>query len=206
MDVTLLRNGGTSQVDIDPSFLGDRAKHRSLREAVLMYAANLRQGTSKVKHRGEIALSTRQLFRQKGTGRARVRHRQVVSCRGGGRAHGPAPRDWGYQIPRKARRAALRNALFTKFRDGEVLLCEDFRLEAPKTSVVAGVLRTLGVEGTCLIVPAAHDPVLVRSARNIPRARVSPVDGLNALDVLNCSKLLLTEGALEKLREKHGRA
>jgi len=176
MEVPIYQSGSTSRVDVDPSFLGDKVKTRTLRAAIVMYEANRRVGTHNTRTRGEIARRKGALFRQKGLGRGRVRHPQVSQCRGGGRAHGPKPRTYRYRMPRKALKVALRSALLSKFRDGEVAMVESFDLERPRTADVAGVLRSLGCEGSCLIVDRAPDRRLVLSVRNIQRVKAGALN------------------------------
>ena len=203
MEIAQYKNGQTGRVDVDASFLGDKVKRRTLRSAVLMYQANKRQGTHSTLTRAEVARSKRQIFKQKGTGRARVRHPQVVQCRGGGVAFGPKPRDYSYSMPKKARRLALRTALLSKFRDGEVVLMDGFNLEAPKTKDLAATLKSVGATRSCLIVDADPDQNLVLSARNIPKVKVSSVRDLNALDVVQSRHVLVTEAGFEAIKEIH---
>jgi large subunit ribosomal protein L4 len=206
MEVPLWSGGRTTRTEVDPAFLGDRVKSRTLREAVIMYEANLRVGTHSTLRRGEVARSKRQIMPQKGTGRARVRHPQVTQCRGGGRPHGPKPRNYGYQLPRRELRVALRSAVLSKFRDGEVAVVESFGLSKPRTREVAAVLDGLGCGESCLIVTDRPDDVLVRSARNLPRVKVASVAELNAYDVVYHRNLVLTAAGLERLRAEHSDA
>src|SRR5262249_16410346 len=151
VEVLSLKGGKRGRTEVDTAFLGEKVLTRTLKSAVIMYEANKRVGTHDTLTRAEVARAKRPLFKQKHTGRARVRHPQVAQCRGGGRAHGPHPRDYSYSLPRKALKVALKSALLSKFRDGEAALVEDFDLRAPKTKVIAQVLAELKCEGSCLI-------------------------------------------------------
>ncbi len=205
MEIPHYENGKAGRVDVDPAFLGDKVKSKTLRAAVIMYEANKRVGTHDTKTRAEVARSKKQLFAQKGTGRARVRHPQVTQCRGGGTAHGPHPRDYSYQLPKKELKVALRAALLSKFRDGEVGMVERFDLAAPKTKAVAGVLSALGFDGgSALIVTDTPDKNLLLSVRNLPKVKVTSVKDLNAYDVVFHRKLVVTKAGLAAMKEVHG--
>jgi len=206
MEIPHWNNGTTERIEVDPSFLGDKVKTRTLHAAAVMHQANQRVGSHKTKTRGEIARSKRAVFRQKGLGRGRVRHPQVSQCRGGGVAHGPRPRDYSYRMPKKARRVAIRSALLSKFRDGQVLMASTLEMERPRTGQLAGILRSLGAGRSCLIVSGATDKNLVLSARNIQRVKVTTAGEVNALDVLTHRHLLITQAGLDSLKEIHGHA
>jgi large subunit ribosomal protein L4 len=203
--VLSLKGGKAGRTEVDTAFLGDKVLARTLKSAVIMYEANKRVGTHDTLTRAEVARAKRPLFKQKHTGRARVRHPQVPQCRGGGVAHGPHPRDYSYAMPRKALKVALRSALLSKFLDGQAALIDDFDLAAPKTKAVAKTLKDLKCEGSCLIVVDEAPKSLLLSARNLPRVRVSEVSQLNAYDVVFHRNLLLTDKALHKLKEVHSR-
>src|ERR671937_2015318 len=138
-------------VDIDPAEFGGKVNRQLLHEVVLMYLANQRAGTHATLRRGEVAGSTKKLFRQKGTGNARVGTRRTNKRRGGGTAKGPKPRDYYYRLPKKAVRAATRMALLSKFQDQEAVVIDELRLPEIKTKEMAGILKALKLEGTtCL--------------------------------------------------------
>jgi large subunit ribosomal protein L4 len=204
MKIPHWKNGKTGRTEVDPSFLGEKVMSRTVHAAVVMYQANKRTGTHKTKTRSEISRTKSAVFRQKGLGKARVRHPQVSQCRGGGVAHGPRPRDYSYAMPRKARRAALRSALLSKFRDGQVVLADALEFGAPKTKELVSVLGSLGAQGSCLIVDGAPAKNLVLSARNISRVKVTSAQDLNALDVIQHRHLLVTQAGLDAMKEVHG--
>jgi len=190
-------------VQVDPAEFGGAINKQLLHEVVLMYLANQRAGTHSTLRRGEVSGSTKKLFRQKGTGNARVGNRRTNKRRGGGTAKGPKPRDYEYHLPKKAVRAATRMALLSKFQDQETVVIDDLQLPEIKTKQVAGILKALKLDGTsCLISMAGRDDVLYKSARNIRGVEVLPASELNAYMVLRQKKLLLTRAALDELRQK----
>src|SRR5947208_7694247 len=132
-------------VEIDPAAFGGKISRQLMHEAVLMYLANQRAGTHHTLRRGQVAGSTKKLFRQKGTGNARVGTKRTNKRRGGGTAKGPKPRDYEYHLPKKAVKAATRMAVLSKFRDGEALVIDELALAAPKTKDVAAVLKAIKV-------------------------------------------------------------
>src|SRR5215831_14484210 len=130
-------------VQIDPAEFGGAVNRQLLHDVVLMHLANQRAGTHSTLRRGEVSGSTRKLFRQKGTGNARVGNRRTNKRRGGGTAKGPKPRDYEYHLPKKAVRAATRMALLSKFQDQETVVVDDLSLQEIKTRQMAGVLKAL---------------------------------------------------------------
>src|SRR6059036_2957490 len=130
-------------VDIDPAEFGGTINRQLLHDVVLMYLANQRAGTHSTLRRGEVAGSTKKLFRQKGTGNARVGTRRSNKRKGGGTAKGPKPRDYEYHLPKKAVRAATRMAILSKFQDQETVIVDELPFTQPKTKEMATVLRAL---------------------------------------------------------------
>jgi len=172
-----------------------------LHDVVVMYEANRRVGTVKTRSRGMVRGSTRKLYRQKGTGRARAGASRTPVRRGGGHAFGKVPLDWSYRLPKKAIRLATRMALLSKFLDDQVTVLDQLSLSEPKTRVVADIFDSLGLaETSCLLTVEGHDPLLARSARNLPQVWVTPASGLNAYSLLHQRQLVVTMAALESLR------
>jgi len=187
--------------EIDPAELAPRVSKQLLHDAVVMYQANQRQGTQKTKTRGEVAGSTRKLYRQKGTGNARAGGRRSGTRRGGGHIFAKRPRDFGWRMPRKALQQATRMALASRIADDEVKLIDSLSLAAPKTKVVAGMLDKLGLgETTVLLAPEKHDAAVWKSARNISGVTVAPVSDLNAWAILRSRSILMTRGAIDAFR------
>ena len=189
-------------VDIDPAEFGGKINRQLLHDVVIMYLANQRAGTHSTLRRGEVAGSTRKLFRQKGTGNARVGTRRTNKRRGGGTAKGPKPRDYEYHLPKKAVRAATRMAILSKFQDQEALIIDDLSLAEIKTKQMATILQSLKLaDATCLIGTAGLDDSVFKSARNIRGVEVLPAGQFNAYTVLKQKRLLLTRAALDELRK-----
>jgi large subunit ribosomal protein L4 len=189
--------------EFDPSDLAPGINKQLLHDALVMYAANRRQGTSATKSRGMVKGSSKKLYRQKGTGRARAGNRRTPVRRGGGHAFAKVPRDWSYQMPKKAVRLATRMALLSKFQDGEAVVVDGLSVNEPKTRVVAGMLKSLGVAGqSCLLAISGYDANVWRSARNIASLKVSPAGDLNAYDLLCQKRLLITRDAIDRLRKQ----
>lgn len=198
-----LRDGKLGEASLDVAFLDGAKRPAVLREAVLMYEANRRVGTASTKTRGDVAGSTKKLYKQKHTGRARHGDKKAPSFRKGGVAHGPHPRDYRYAVPRKALRQALRVALAAKLADGQTLRWEGAELPKPSTKAVAGALAALGAEGGALLVGgAAVAPSLLLSVRNLPRVRALPASDLTAHDVVAHRWLVLLDGAFEALQAR----
>ncbi len=188
--------------EIDPAELAPRISKQLLHDAVVMYQANARQGTQKTKTRGEVAGSTKKLYRQKGTGNARAGGRRSGTRRGGGHIFAKSPRDFGWKMPRKALQSAARMALAARLTDDEVKLVDAITVAGPKTGPVAKMLQALGVgEATVLVSPEKHDSNFWKSARNIAGVSVSPVAELNAWSILRPRAIVMTRGALDAFRE-----
>lgn len=189
--------------EIDPAEIAPRISKQLLHDAVVMYQANQRQGTFRTKSRGEVAGTTKKMYRQKGTGNARAGSRRSGVRRGGGHIFAKRPRDFSYRLPRKAVQLATRMAIASKLVDKEVVVINELTLPAPKTKEMASILKALKISGqTTLVTTAGHDVNVYRSARNIEGVRVSPVSQLNALEVLRPTWVLVTKAALDAIRAK----
>jgi large subunit ribosomal protein L4 len=189
--------------DIEPTDLAPRINKQLLHDAVVMYQANLRQGTFRTKSRGEVAGSTKKMYRQKGTGNARAGGRRSGVRRGGGHIFAKRPRDFSYRMPRKAVQLATRMAIASKIRDSQIVVIDELSFAAPKTKDMAAILKLLKCGNESLLVATvAHDENVYRSARNIEGVTVSPIAGLNALNVLLPRKMLVTKAALDGLRKR----
>jgi large subunit ribosomal protein L4 len=191
-------------VEIDPAELGGKVNRQLLHEVVLMHLANQRVGTHSTKRRGEVAGSTRKLFRQKGTGNARVGTRRSNKRRGGGTAKGPKPRDYTVRLPKKVVRAATRMALLSKFQDQEAVVVDEIKLPEIKTREMSQILAALNLSGTtCLVGLGAKDldenKTIYKSARNIAGVEVSPASQFHAYGLLRPKRVLLTRAAVEEI-------
>lgn len=196
--------GKVKKGSFDEKVFGDKILGKTLREAVLMYEANARQGTADTKERNEVAGTTKKMYKQKHTGRARHGAMTVPNWRGGGVVFGPHPRDYGWSMPRKALHGALRSALYGKVKDGELALLSGLEFEKPSTKQARGVLSSLGVDGSCCVVLDQPSETIWKSFRNFPRTSVKLARDLNAFDVCFHRRLLVTEGAIDQLKEKVG--
>lgn len=175
-----------------------------LHEVVNMYLANQRQGTSDTKTRSEVSGGGRKPWRQKGTGRARQGSTRSPHWRHGGVAFGPHPRSYGWTMPKKARRVALRSALSAKFAAGEIVILDAFELEAPKTKDVSALLKTFEANKKAFIVTAETNQNVYKSARNIPGVNAEAARNINVYAVLNGGKLFITKDAVAKIEEVLG--
>ncbi|HEY1192052.1 MAG TPA: 50S ribosomal protein L4 [Gemmata sp.] len=204
-------------VDIDPADFGGKISRQLMHDVVIMYLANQRAGTHHTLRRGQVAGSTKKLFRQKGTGNARAGTKRTNKRRGGGTAKGPKPRDYEYHLPKKSVKAATRMAVLSKFMDGQAVILDELALAAPKTKEMAGVLKAIKIgkkttekgekdvtlaDTTVLIGTEKLDPNVYKSARNIQGVKVLPAAEFNCYTVLRQRRLVLTKAALEALRAK----
>src|SRR5690349_13471640 len=188
LDVINRQGEKVGTVDVDPADFGGSVNKQLLHDVVLMHLANQRAGTHSTLRRGEVSGSTRKLFRQKGTGNARVGTRRSNKRKGGGTAKGPKPRDYEYHLPRHAVQSATRMAILSKLQDKETVVIDDLKLPEIKTKAVADVLKNLQVaDKTCLIGLGKSDidanRTIYKSARNIRGAAVLPAAQFNAYEV-----------------------
>jgi len=190
------------QVDtlaIDEATLGGEVRPALLKQAYVMFHANRRQGSARTKSRGMVEGSTRKLYRQKGTGNARVGARRTIVRKGGGVAFAKTRTREAFRqdMPKKMRRLANRNALLAKLVDNEVKCIDGFGLETPKTSAVRSMLSALGVDRTCLIAVAPDDRAAALSARNIEHVHTIRIQQLNAFELLNHRYLVVDRASLQ---------
>lgn len=205
VEVKVLRGGALASTTVDESAFGTKVLGRTLKDAVVMYEANLRQGTVQAKTRSMVKGPNKKLWPQKHTGRARMGTTKSPLWRGGGRIHPPAPRDHSYAMPKQARRAALRNAIFTKFRDQEVGIADGWPVGEPSTKSAVAILNQLGMGRSTTVVTADLDRNLVLSLRNVPLVDVRTLADLNARQVLLRRHLVLTPAAFEALQQRFAR-
>lgn len=207
-NATLYTQAGeqSGSVELPAGLLAERVHEHALYETVKGYLANQRQGTHKTKTRHEVSGQKSKLFRQKGTGRARAGSATSGIRVGGGRIHGPRPRDYGVRVPVQVRRLALQSALTDRAQGAGLLVVEDFKLEAPKTKVVVAMLAAMGLAGRkVLVVTQKTDTNLRLSCRNLPRTEVSNTGELNAYEILRADAVVFTRSALTALGEVLGR-
>jgi large subunit ribosomal protein L4 len=186
-------------INVDEAKLGGEVNASLLKQAISYYHANLRQGTVRTKARGEVAGSTRKLYKQKGTGNARTGGIRNPIKVGGGHAKQKRPKDWRLDLPVKARRLARNMSILSKIQTGNIKVVNDLKLDAPKTKLMASVYKKLGIDRSCLLALTENNADLYKAARNIDRTEVTTVAQLNAWDVLRKKTLLITKDGLQKL-------
>lgn len=184
-------------LQVDESQLGGRIRPELLKQAYVMYHANRRQGTVETKGRGQKSGSTRKLYRQKGTGRARRGNLRTNLMRGGGVAFAKATKSWRQAMPRKMRQLATRNALLAKLVDNEVKVVDKFDFSQPKTSLFAKMLGALGINRTCVVAVKEGDLNTALSARNIADCTTILSNQINAYDLLSKRFVVIEKAALE---------
>jgi len=187
------------QIQVDESVLGGKVRPVLLKQALVMYHANRRQGSAATKSRSMVSGSTKKLYRQKGTGRARVGSNRTVNRTGGGVAFAKLPRDFRQRMPKKQRRLARNMAVLAKMQNNDAVVVDKITFEEPRTKVFATMLTNLKIDRSCLVALEDYDVNVYKSLRNIPRVNMLEVDQLNAGDICNRRKLLLTRSALEVL-------
>ena len=190
-------------VTVDAADFGGKISARLMHEAVMMYEANQRQGTHSTLRRGEVAGSTKKVFRQKGTGNARAGSKRSPIRRGGGHTNARQPRSYYYRLPRKAIQAATRMAIASKISAGSVVVVDQIKMDSPKTKLLASALKAMGLEGqTKTLAIGGLDRNIYLSGRNIEGLTISPVADLNALIVLRPRKLVMTREALDWIKAR----
>ncbi len=199
-----LKNKEVGDVELLDAVFGVELNEALIHSAVMNYQANGRQGTSATKTRGNVSGSGRKLWKQKGTGRARIASLRSPLWKGGGNVHGPQPRDWSYQMPKKMRRGALRSALSERLREGNLLIIDEFTFKSPKTSEFVGAVSGLALATSkkpvkTLIVDSLDNQNLILSSRNVEKTKVTNSFGLNIYDIIYHEKLLISKAALEEL-------
>ncbi|MEM1041935.1 MAG: 50S ribosomal protein L4 [Bacteroidota bacterium] len=193
-------------VELDQSVFGIEPNDHAIWLDVRAAQAHARQGTHKTKGRSEVRGSTRKLYRQKGTGHARVGDAKSPTRRGGGIIFGPRPHSYSVGVNRKTKQLARRSALAHKARQEGLRIVENFQFDAPKTRDLARLLSSHDLGGRkVLLLTGEHDDVLHRSGRNIPKLTVRPAAGASTLDLMNAHVILLQEGALSALTDALGK-
>jgi large subunit ribosomal protein L4 len=184
------------QLSVNESILGDNVRYPLLKQAIVMYHANKRVGTAASKNRSLVSGSTRKLYRQKGTGNARMGARRTCVRVGGGVVFAKRTQDFSKVMPKKQRRLARDSAVLGKILNQQIIVVDELSLAGPKTKVFAKILNNLGIHRSCLVAIKELDEHIYKSARNIPRVSVAPVTQLNASDICAHEKLLFTKDAI----------
>jgi large subunit ribosomal protein L4 len=196
IDVLNTRGDKVSTTELPDEVFNVPVKGAVLHQVVKAQLAARRAGTANVKNRGDVTGSTRKLYRQKGTGRARKGDIKSPVLRGGGVIFGPHPRSYSQKVTKKVRKLALKMALSSKLNTENLLVLDAFELEAIKTKVFAQTMKGLNARNA-LIITAENNSTLALSARNVPGTKVMCCDGLNVYDILKYDKLVLLAGAIK---------
>ena len=186
-------------IEVPSAVLGGPVNEGLLHEMVKSQLASRRAGTHMTKTKGLVSGGGKKPWKQKGTGRARAGSSRSPIWAGGGTIFGPQPRDYSYQLPKSARKAALRSVLAARHGEGKLVVVDALKLAEPKTKQMVECLKGLGIEGSALVVTASPDEGLSRASRNLAKVKVLPVLGLNVYDVLKHQTLIITRDALEQL-------
>lgn len=201
VDILDLENRKIGELELADAVFGAPVNEHLIYEAVRHHQAGQRRGTAKTKTRHEVSGSGKKLWKQKGTGRARMGSIRSPLWRHGGTTHGPQPKDYSYKLPRKMLLGALRSALSAKLRDGELKVVRAFSLGDHKTKTMRGVLDRLGAPNSVLVVDNGENRNLVLSARNLPGIKLVESKDVNVYDLLAHKGILVSEAAAKKLSE-----
>lgn len=189
------------EVELADSVFGIEPNKYAVHSAVVLQQAAQRLGTHKTKGRSEVRGGGRKPWKQKGTGRARQGSIRAPQWKGGGVVFGPTPRSYGFKLPKKVRRLAIKSALSSKVVDSEIIVLDQLTMAAPKTKEFASILNNLKVERKALVVTGSYDDNVALSTRNIPGVKFVSAEGINVLDVIAHDKLIITKDAVQKVEE-----
>ncbi|HVG38883.1 MAG TPA: 50S ribosomal protein L4 [Pyrinomonadaceae bacterium] len=196
-----LKNEEVGDIELSDAVFGAELNEALIHAAVRNHLANARAGTVGTKTRGDVSGSGKKLWKQKGTGRARIASIRSPLWKGGGNAHGPQARDWSYSLPKKMRRGALRSALSERMREGNLVIVDALEMTQPKTKDFVNAIGGLGFSGKTLVVDSTNNTNLLLSARNVEKVKVVNSRSLNIYDLLYHEKLLLSRSAAEELNQ-----
>ncbi|MBP1041290.1 50S ribosomal protein L4 [Vagococcus sp. BWB3-3] len=201
--VALFKQDGTKngEVELNDAIFGIEPNESVVFDAIIMQRASLRQGTHAVKNRSAVRGGGRKPWRQKGTGRARQGSIRSPQWRGGGVVFGPTPRSYSYKLPKKVRRLAIKSVLSEKVAENNLVVVDALTFNAPKTKDFKEVLSKLDVSTKVLVVLENGNDFAALSARNLPNVSVISADNVSVLDVVNNTKMLITQAALTQVEE-----
>ena len=203
MIVNVINQNGVDagEIDVRDDIFGVPEKVALVHQVMVGQLANKRQGTAKTKNRSEVSGGGAKPRPQKHSGRSRQGSTRSPIWVGGGRAFGPTPRSYRQNTPKKMRRIAMLSVLSDKLRDGSLIIVEGLSLENGKTKEMAAVLDSVGIDGPCLVVDESSNEKVIKGSRNIPQIKTLPAALINALDLLNKKRVLLTIPAVRKIEE-----
>ncbi|OBR68290.1 50S ribosomal protein L4 [Paenibacillus oryzae] len=201
--VTVFNVSGSQvgELELADSVFGIQPNTHVMHSAVILQQAAERQGTHKTKGRSEVRGGGRKPWKQKGTGRARQGSIRSPQWVGGGTVFGPTPRSYGFKLPKKVRRLAIKSALSSKVIAENIIVLDQLTFAAPKTKEFKSILNNLKADRKALVVTANYEDNVALSARNIPGVKFVAADGINVRDVLVYDKLIITKEAVEKVQE-----
>jgi large subunit ribosomal protein L4 len=196
-----MQGAQVGEIELNSDVFGVEVNQTVLHSAVVLQLASLRRGTHSTKLRGEVSGGGRKPWRQKGTGRARAGSIRSPLWRGGAILFGPKPRDYGFSMPKKQRRLALKSALSSKVESGKLIVLDELNFNAPKSKQVVELLNNLKVSGKVLVVTGEFNETVEKSARNITGVAALEASGLNVYDILHHDTLVVTKAAVAKVEE-----
>jgi large subunit ribosomal protein L4 len=201
IEVKNLANEVVGKMELSDEVFNAKFNEPLIWEAVKHYNDSLRAGTASTKVRGDVSGSGKKLWRQKGTGRARIGSIRSPLWRHGGTVHGPKPRDYSYRFPRKKLKNALRSALSAKMSENSIAVVEGFSLESHKTKDFKKILDGFGFSGKVLIVDSGGEKNLSLSSRNLSKVKLVPGSGVNIYDVVNSNTLIFSKDSILQVQE-----
>ena len=196
-----LESKEVGEVELADAVFGVPLNEPLIHEAVRSYQANRRSGTSATKTRGDVSGAGRKLWKQKGTGRARIASLRSPLWKGGGNVHGPQPRDWSYNLPKKMRKRAMCSAISERLREGNLVIVSEWKFDHPKTKEFIAKLGGLKLTGKTLIVDSLKNTNLMLASRNVQTTKVVNSYGVNIYDLVNHQKVVLTPKTAEELTD-----
>ncbi len=199
------RGNKVGEAELRPEIAEAEMNEGAVHQVVRAQLAAARAGTASTKTRSEVRGGGRKPWRQKGTGRARAGSIRSPLWVGGGTVFGPTPRDYSFSVPRKVKKQALRSIIASKAKGGDLIVVDDFGLAEPKTKAAVDVLKNLGALGKTTVVVGPEESVVIKSVRNIEGVRAIKVQNINAYDLLNNEKIVMTKPAFELVQEVLGR-
>ena len=203
MIVNVINQNGVDagEIDVRDDIFGVPEKSALVHQVMVGQLANKRQGTAKTKNRSEVSGGGAKPRPQKHSGRSRQGSIRSPIWVGGGRAFGPTPRSYRQNTPKKMRRIAMLSVLSDKLRNGSLVIVDELNLENGKTKEMAAVLNSIGIEGSCLVVDDNSNEKVIKGSRNIPKVKTLPAGLINALDLINKKRVLLTIPAVRKIED-----
>ena len=201
VEVKNIKNESVGEIDLNDLIFNREVKNYVLHEVVRQQRAARRNGTASTKTRKDVRGSGAKPWRQKGTGRARAGTRKSPIWRGGGTTFGPKPRDYSFKLNRKVKQQAVAMALSARYQEGNLVVLDDFTLEAIKTKEFVSIMEVLELNNALIVVDSENEE-LSKSSRNVPGYKVMKTDGVNVYDILLHEKLVLLQPAVERLEER----